>query len=240
MRDWYAKLPGSIVAQLETEFLQRFLQDKQGKFLLQIGGVSLPHEATKRFQQRLCVLPTQENEWNCQQICAELDELPFAEKSIDAVILSHWLEYYSNPKTVLKEIYNVLAPGGQLFLFGFNPLSLWTLVKRRRRVQGFPWDGRFWSAAEVASWLRAVGFQIVSSKSICFRPPSQSESVCSRLFFLEALGSMIFINFGAVFVIVAQKRILQLTPQTEHWWQKNYSIGSNGMIEPTTRAFYDK
>ena len=45
-------------------------------------------------------------------VIADVDELPFYEHSVDACILSHCLEYHSDPHHILREAHRTLIPGG--------------------------------------------------------------------------------------------------------------------------------
>ena len=54
-----------------------------------------------------------------------LDELPLAPKSVDVIILVHVLEFIPSPPVLLREVYQALAPGGQLIIVNLNPWSLW-------------------------------------------------------------------------------------------------------------------
>ena len=44
-------------------------------------------------------------------VVADIDELPFYEHSVDACILSHCLEYHSDPHHILREAHRTLNSG---------------------------------------------------------------------------------------------------------------------------------
>ncbi len=58
------------------------------------------------------------------QVLASPYQLPFAEKSVDACLLSHTLAYAANPHRILREVDRVLIDDGWLVISGFNPFSL--------------------------------------------------------------------------------------------------------------------
>ena len=64
-----------------------------------------------------------------EKIVSSFDSLPFQSRSVDAVVLHHALEQVPDPRTVLREATRILAPGGRLLLFGYNP---WSLLGLRR------------------------------------------------------------------------------------------------------------
>jgi 2-polyprenyl-6-hydroxyphenyl methylase/3-demethylubiquinone-9 3-methyltransferase len=62
-------------------------------------------------------------------------ELPFNERSFDAVCAMDFLEHVERPHDVVKEVSRVLKPGGQFFFYTFNRNFLsWLLV-----IKGVEW-----------------------------------------------------------------------------------------------------
>ena len=60
--------------------------------------------------------------------------LPFAEASIDLIVLPYALEASNHPHTALREAARVLVPEGHLLMLGFNPASLWGLQQKKRML----------------------------------------------------------------------------------------------------------
>lgn len=95
---------------------------------------------------------------------AILEYLPFAEATIDAVILAGQLEFERDPHQILREISRSLIADGYLVIAGFNPLcpallsGLWPTNFGR-----FPWCGRYFTKARVSDWLSLLNFEIVAS-----------------------------------------------------------------------------
>jgi SAM-dependent methyltransferase len=63
---------------------------------------------------------------------AEAVALPFLDDCWPRVVLQHALDVRGEPLHLLREASRILTPGGEMLLFGFNPLS--------------PWIWRQWSA----------------------------------------------------------------------------------------------
>ena len=61
-----------------------------------------------------------------------LDELPLAPESVDVIVMVHVLEFIAKPPVLLREVYQALAPGGQLIIVSLNPWSLWGIDERVR------------------------------------------------------------------------------------------------------------
>ena len=53
------------------------------------------------------------------------DFLPFAEMSVDLLLLPHRLEFSERPHQTLREAARVIMPEGHLLISGFNPHSTW-------------------------------------------------------------------------------------------------------------------
>lgn len=64
---------------------------------------------------------------NTYLIQCHYDAIPLLPESIDVVIIHHALEFSLNPRSILEEAYQILAPNGNLIIIGFNPLSMWGL-----------------------------------------------------------------------------------------------------------------
>lgn len=59
-------------------------------------------------------------------IVSDISDLPFNNNSVDVVINEFVLEHVKNPKKIVKEIYRVLKPNGELFL--------WDLIIPERKM----------------------------------------------------------------------------------------------------------
>lgn len=58
-----------------------------------------------------------------RMLLAEGEQIPFPENHFDYIVSLQVLEHVKNPKTIIKEIYRVLKPGGQCFIACENYLS---------------------------------------------------------------------------------------------------------------------
>ncbi len=84
---------------------------------------------------------------------ARADAWPFADQSLDLVVMRHSIEISAQPRTLMREATRVLADGGQMLIIGIHPCSLWNAwMLRRKRATGIvyracmPW--------KVEAWLR--------------------------------------------------------------------------------------
>ena len=236
MELWFQHLPGSMLIEMETHYLSAWLSSISGEHLLQIGGPgdlqlvkSAYHLAHKTYLSTQFVTSS-----HSARIQSNLEELPIMPNSIDVVVLAHLLEFADSPLHLLQEIYHVLAPNGQVLILAFNPFSLWGLSRRSRKKRGFPWSGHFYPHWKIKRWLRKIGYSIITSKTLCYRPTVHDARQCNRLHFMETLGQSCFPGLGAVTFIAAQKNEIAVTPIKAKWWEKKVKVGSS-YAEPSTR-----
>ncbi|GAB4416120.1 MAG: hypothetical protein Kow002_01700 [Anaerolineales bacterium] len=129
---------GHLVGQLEDSF--------------DTVGIDVNHWAVKRAKDVACKTALQ---------TASAEELPFADRSFNTVIIKHIVEHLPNPEKAIAEIGRVTAPGGTLIL---STPNLDSLLK--------PWKGERWigyqdpthiSLRKPAEWLemiRSAGFTL--------------------------------------------------------------------------------
>ena len=151
---------------------------------------------------------------------ADIDELPFTQHCVDAALVSHCLEFCPDPHHLLREIDRVLIPDGHLLLTGFNPISLCGLAKLAYfNAESFPWSGRFFSASRIKDWLHLLGYEVLQEQRMMHcsftrdanvQQDSRWQNFCQRHLSL----------FGSVYLIVARKRQLPLTPIKPKWRTK--------------------
>ena len=148
----------------------------------------------------------------------EFDALPFPNQSLDLVVLPHALELSRDPHLTLREVERVLVPEGRVMILGFNPASMWGLRQRfghARTVVGMggrgslflPRAGEFLGYWRLRDWLRLLSFEVEGGRFGCFRPPYRSARWLERTAWMEGVGERWWPVFGAVYFLVAVKRV---------------------------------
>jgi len=145
------------------------------------------------------------------------DALPFDAASLDLVILPHALELARDPHLALREVERVLVPEGRVIIVGFNPASLWgtrqKLGRLRRRVSRssgelfLPHAGEFVGYRRLRDWLRLLSFEVEAGRFGCYIPPFTSARWLARFAWMERAGEHWWPVFGALYYIVAVKRV---------------------------------
>jgi SAM-dependent methyltransferase len=237
---WLGHFPGESVLTAEKKFLPHLLAQYYGNQALLIG-TPRQHVLLKSCdipnQYLLTPLLSHGHHGNIRTIESELHELPVASGSIDLVVLPHILEQIDNPRQLLSEACRIIKPEGHIIICGFNPHSLWGLKKLWVKNDAAPWSGNFINASSIKKWLGFADFELMKQSTLLFRPPVNNESVFNKLKFLEWFGRKSHIPFGGVYTLVAQAKVIPLTPIKLRWQQKLYDVKlrSIGMPKPTVR-----
>ena len=235
LRAWYDSPLGQLLAAAEHSVLEEVFPGLFGYHLVEIGGAGLPPALLDTCPIRHRMRLDDAAEGGGATVRGHVDALPVRSDSIDAVILTHVLEFAEDPHQVLREIDRVLVPEGHLVIVGFNPWSSWglwrVLLARRGRV---PWCGRFFSPARLRDWLRLLGFDVEQLHIGFYRPPFERASWQRRLQSLEAVGERWYPYLGGTIVLVARKRVSTLTP-IRPFWRTRSNLVRGGVVEPSTR-----
>lgn len=141
--------------------------------------------------------------------------LPFPANSLDLVVLPHTLELSQDPHAALREVERVLVPEGRVVISGFNPTSLWAMRQRRAHFyQRFgnsglflPEAGEFIGYWRLRDWLRLLNFEVESGRFGCYRPAFETDKWLSRFEWMDKAGGRWWPIFGAVYFLVAVKRV---------------------------------
>lgn len=147
---------------------------------------------------------------------SDFDALPFDSQSLDLVVMPHALEQSRDPHLALREVERVLRPEGRAVILGFNPGSLWGLRQRMGLMhQGLggrgplflPRTNGFIGYWRLRDWLRLLSFEVEAGRFGCYGPPFKSERWLSRFDWMEPWGERWWPVLGAVYLVVAVKRV---------------------------------
>jgi len=153
--------------------------------------------------------------------------LPFAQASLDMVLMPHTLDLAVDPHAALREAERVLVPDGKLVICGINPASFWGLKQRRLRAlrrigvgadEDFLPEGMdgigYW---RLRDWLRLLSFEVESAQFGCFRPAMRNQRWLDRMAWLDTAGDRWWPIFGAAYFVVATKRVASMRLLTPAW-----------------------
>jgi SAM-dependent methyltransferase len=217
VQQWFDTSLGKCLLHEENLALATVLPSLFGCHLLQIGAIGRGQLVESSPISNRYLL-NEEVIFSKQCICVRAipESLPFAHDSVDVVILPHVLEFEENPHEILREVERVLIAEGHIIILGFNPFSLWGIFHLLARRTVVPWCSQFLNPLRIKDWLALLGFELISQRTVFFAPPFQKNFINYREL-LEKIGSRWMSNFGAVTILVAKKRVLNLIPLKRSW-----------------------
>jgi SAM-dependent methyltransferase len=143
------------------------------------------------------------------------EALPFADASLDLLVLPHTLELSYDPHATLREVERVLVPEGRVVICGFNPNSLWGVSKSCKR--GFSEVGDFIGQRRLRDWLQLLSFEVESTSFGCYRPAVKTEGWLQRWEWMDEAGVRWWPILGAVYGMVAVKRVHGMRLMAPAW-----------------------
>ena len=233
--EWLRTPPGQVLLAWEQERIDRAVFDIFGYHALQMGLPSIDGLRANRMPYRWLasdslglppaepIAPSTDLAISTRPLkaptglycCAEA--LPFASNSLDLIVMPHTLEMAADPHVALAEATRCLVPEGRLVIVGFNPMSLWAMRQRLGRTGHslrmadeslfLPSAGEFIGYWRLRDWLRLLSFDIEVGKFGCYRPPWNSEKWLGRFEWMERVGERWWPVLGAVYFLVAVKRV---------------------------------
>ncbi|NLR73635.1 MULTISPECIES: class I SAM-dependent methyltransferase [Leeia] len=202
LADWFAQPLGQYLLNREADWFGRTLDEQYGWTAVQLGLPQVNLMANCRVRQRLLL-----GRGECVHIAADTAALPFANASIDVLLLPHVLDFCADPHQVIREAQRVLIPDGKLLISGFNPYSLWGM-RRLLNARPEPWNGNFISLPRLKDWLALLGFEMRASAMTCYIPPLSQPKWQQRWRFMEPAGNRWWPAAGAVYCLQASKQVL--------------------------------
>ena len=222
LHDWFQTPPGRYLLAWEQAQLDATVADMFGYHALQLGLPELNALHANRMPHRWManssgVDATAQSTLHGQRVALMTDfaALPFPANSLDLIVLPHTLELHGEPHAALREVERVLVPEGRVVVIGFNPASLWGLRQRRAHLyqsMGFgelfmPDVGDFIGYRRMRDWLRLLSFEVEVGRFGCYRSAVRGDKWLNRLSWMDKAGARWWPIFGAVYFLVAVKRV---------------------------------
>src|SRR6476660_353484 len=208
LRDFYRSALGQVARRMIRRAVQRVWPDLHGMRLLGLGYATPFLSALSGETERtIAVMPASLGvlgwppEGPNVVALADEGELPFADYSIDRVLLVHALETTEEAGPMLKEIWRVLAGGGRVLVIAPNRRGIWARLDRTPFGSGRPY-----TMSQLSRLLRDEQFTPVGTGTALFIPPARKRMILRSAAAWERIGKRWFPTFAGVVLVEATKQ----------------------------------
>ena len=209
LRDFYRTGLGQVARRMIRRAVRQMWPDLHGMRLLGIGypapflsALSPDTERTVALMPASLGVLAWPREGANLATLADEGELPFADYSIDRVLLIHALETSEQAGPMLKEVWRVLAGGGRLLVVVPNRRGIWARLDRTPFGSGRPY-----TMSQLSQLLRDELFTPVGTGTALFMPPVRSRMMLRSARAWERAGRRWFPTFAGVVIVEATKQI---------------------------------
>jgi len=209
LRDFYRTALGQVARRMIRRAVRRVWPDLHGMRLLGIGyptpflsALSPDTERTVALMPASLGVLGWPPEGRNVVALADEGELPFADYSIDRVLLVHALETCEQVRPMLREIWRVLAGGGRLLVVAPNRRGIWARLERTPFALGRPY-----TMGQLSQLLRDEQFTPVGTDTALFVPPARRRMILRSAPAWERIGQRWFARVAGVVLVEATKQI---------------------------------
>lgn len=153
---WLNTPKGSALMAHEKQCIEQQMRSAFGNYAVFVGlNAWQCSKSPSPISRRICLNSSLQHP---SDVVMDPHSLPLATHSVDLLVLQHALDLSQSPATLLEEAQRVIEPGGKLLITGFNPLSIWGILRFFRFKQGVPWQAGFQSKWWIKRELINHGF----------------------------------------------------------------------------------
>src|SRR5215472_11948205 len=209
LRDFYRTGLGQVARRMIRRAIQRVWPDLHGLRVLGFGyttpfltAIAPETERTVALMPAALGVLGWPSEGPNRVTLADEGELPFADYSIDRVLIVHAVETSEQIRPMLKEIWRVLAGGGRLLIVVPNRRGIWARLDRTPFGSGRPY-----TMSQLSQLLRDELFTPIGSATALFIPPAREGIILRSAPAWERIGTRFFPTVAGVVLIEAAKQI---------------------------------
>lgn len=135
--------------------------------------------------------------------------LPLADSAVDRVLLVHSLEHAHKPTHLFREVWRVLAPGGQVLVVVPNRMRTWSAAEATPFGHGKPY-----SKGQLFDLMTDQMLPPDDWCTVLMVPPFQWRATPRLMAMGERMISMLGRNLGGALIVCARKQVYGTLPKS--------------------------
>jgi SAM-dependent methyltransferase len=133
--------------------------------------------------------------------------LPFADLSVDRLLLVHAVESSEQLREMMREAWRVLKGNGKMLIVAPNRTGIWARSERTPFGHGYPYTN-----GQLRRLLRDCMFTPGDTTRALYMPPVRRRLVLKSAPAIERIGDRLFQTFAGVLLVEATKQVYAATP----------------------------
>jgi SAM-dependent methyltransferase len=217
LRDFYETGLGRTVKRLLRWRVQQLWPDVTGMTVLGVGyAVPLLRPWEQQAANLIALMPAQQGivhwprEGPYRAVLADEAALPFADCSMDRIILMHALECTESLRAMLEECWRVLAGTGRLLVIVPNRRGVWARLDSTPFGMGHPY-----SARQLRAVLTTARFTPLRVERALYLPPIDSRFLLRAAATFEGIGARCCPRLAGVVMVEACKQVYAIRPNAQ-------------------------
>ncbi|MBF0250980.1 MAG: methyltransferase domain-containing protein [Alphaproteobacteria bacterium] len=226
LREFYATPLGGMANRMILQGIREIWPDVSGLDMLGVGYTTPylglfkgeAHRTIAAMPARQGVLHWPPGEPGLTTLVDE-GELPFADLSMDRVLMVHSIECAEQLRHMLREVWRVLSDSGRVLIVAPNRRGIWARMEASPFAHGQPY-----SPKQLSRLLRDTMYTPVRTEIALYAPPSGARLILGGAAAWEQVGRRVFPAFGGVVMIEAAKEIYAGQPVTQRVSKRAYAL----------------
>lgn len=209
LRDFYATSLGQVAGRVVRRRIREIWPDLARRRVLGLGyGPPYLRPLLDDSERVIAAMPAGQGviHWPRggpnRTVLVDEAELPFADNSVDRILLVHGVESSEQLRPMLREVWRVLSDSGRMLAVVPNRHGIWARLERTPFGHGHPF-----TPGQLSRLLRDCLFTPSAEAGALFMPPARSRMVLGAAPAWEKAGSRWFPRFAGVVLMEAGKQI---------------------------------
>jgi len=207
---------GLVTRRLIQRRLRQLWPDLSGQRVLGYGfAVPYLRAFALEAERVIALMPEQQGALCWPERCslsllADEESFPFPDAMFDRVLMIHGIEGAESVRSLMRQVWRCLAPGGRLLVVAPNRASFWAQVDRSPFAHGRPF-----TRAQLGRLLRESMFVPERWGAALLMPPIKSRRLVRTGTAWERTGQIFWPRLAGVHVVEATKAMYAVAPVRE-------------------------